>query len=554
MPLQLRRGTTAERLSIVPLPGEPILDTDLNTIFIGNGITAGGISALTGITSEDAMDIVGQMFLNGQHEGLTFLYGPTQDGANRIDAKLDFSSYDGEFVASAFRGSLFANDSTLLVNADTGQINPLAISGTFGGPIASSQIETAILLADNMFGALTGDVKGSIFSDSSTLLINAVDSSINLDGTIKGDVIPAGNELYDLGSSSNRFKDLYLSGTSIFLGDATITATGTTVNLPAGSTVGGTPIGSGTAVGDGVVPGSNYNINIVADDSSILVNSSTGKITGIVENSSVTTQFIQTSDSSELIINSPARFRTTIFTDDEFVGDLLSSRIETRNINNIGISSIDISSTENINITAKTISMRSSDGQINIGSASESIDGNLYIVRNSYESTLLRGFTFAQHHETADSVKFNFFRSRGTSSSPTVVQNDDDIIDINFVGIGTAFSLPTGSTIAARISVKVDGIPDSRVPGKIQFLTNNGTGLGVRAELSKDGIWRVNRLTAWDSGIISIETMPKLPEYADETAAGSGRGVPPENGMMYYDSGSSQVKVYANGAWHAITP
>ena len=117
MPLQLRRGTTAERLSIVPLPGEPIYDTDLDTIFIGNGIAAGGISAITGITSEDAQDIVGQMFVNGQHDGLIFTYGSTQDAANRIDVRLDLSSYDGESAGSAFRGSLFADDSSLIIDS-----------------------------------------------------------------------------------------------------------------------------------------------------------------------------------------------------------------------------------------------------------------------------------------------------------------------------------------------------------------------------------------------------------------------------------------------------
>ena len=55
-------------------------------------------------------------------------------------------------------------------------------------------------------------------------------------------VVPRTTDTYDLGSSSRRWRDLYLSGDSLYLGDALVTATGTSVNLPAGSTVGGSLI------------------------------------------------------------------------------------------------------------------------------------------------------------------------------------------------------------------------------------------------------------------------------------------------------------------------
>jgi hypothetical protein len=63
--------------------------------------------------------------------------------------------------------------------------------------------------------------------------------------TIAGHLTPDTNETYDLGSSSFKFRDIYLSGTSINLGDATITADGSSIVLPAGTTVSG---GNGAAV------------------------------------------------------------------------------------------------------------------------------------------------------------------------------------------------------------------------------------------------------------------------------------------------------------------
>ena len=51
-------------------------------------------------------------------------------------------------------------------------------------------------------------------------------------------VIPSTNVTFDLGSPTKRWRDIYLSGSSIHLGTAVITSTAGTVNLPAGSTIG----------------------------------------------------------------------------------------------------------------------------------------------------------------------------------------------------------------------------------------------------------------------------------------------------------------------------
>ena len=40
-----------------------------------------------------------------------------------------------------------------------------------------------------------------------------------------GHILPAAHETYDLGSTTSAWKDLYLSGTSIYLGDLQITST-----------------------------------------------------------------------------------------------------------------------------------------------------------------------------------------------------------------------------------------------------------------------------------------------------------------------------------------
>jgi len=67
-------------------------------------------------------------------------------------------------------------------------------------------------------------------------------SSLGVDGnvTVKGNVLPDSDTDYDLGSTTKKWKDLYLSGNSIFLGEATIQSDASgSVTLPAGSGISG---------------------------------------------------------------------------------------------------------------------------------------------------------------------------------------------------------------------------------------------------------------------------------------------------------------------------
>ncbi len=212
MPLQIRRGTDAERTAMTqPLAaGELIFVTNTNRLWIGNGTTLGGV-AVTEYTDENARDASAAMFVTGTHNSITFAY---DDALNKVNATVDLSDYQGVIKAAAFNGSVVANDSSLLIDGNTGKFN--------------------------------------------------------LSGSVSTDIIPDADVVYDLGSPTFRFRDLYLSGSSIKLGAATITATGTAVNLPAGSTIGGSAIG---------IPGGDLNVNIVADDSTIIVNTTTEVVT-----------------------------------------------------------------------------------------------------------------------------------------------------------------------------------------------------------------------------------------------------------------------------------
>ncbi len=76
--------------------------------------------------------------------------------------------------------------------------------------------------------------------------VGATGVQANLDA-VTGNILPAANVTYDLGSGDFRWRDLYLSGNSIDLGGALITASNNSVILPVGSQIGNVVIGSGGA-------------------------------------------------------------------------------------------------------------------------------------------------------------------------------------------------------------------------------------------------------------------------------------------------------------------
>ena len=223
MPLQIRRGPTADRLANTPLAGELVYDTTTGSVYVGNGAAAGGLP-VTSFSVADARTASARLFLgdslsdNTVHSGVTFAYIGDR---LQVTVQQNLSNYIGQIGADqGFAGNLWADDSGLIVDSAT-----------------------------------------------STVYGNFVP---------QGNIIPDTNIAYDLGSAAYRFRDIYLSGSSIYLGDAVITATGTAVDFPTGSTIGGQPLG--------INEGDAYNIvvtgNVIGIDSTVLVDTANGTFHG----------------------------------------------------------------------------------------------------------------------------------------------------------------------------------------------------------------------------------------------------------------------------------
>jgi hypothetical protein len=469
----------------VPLaPGEPLYTTDQGFLYIGNGTTLGGVQ-VTGYQDENAVDAVGAALVAGQNQNITFIYGQTQDVNDRIDAVLDLSVYSGEISADGFRGSVFA--------------------------------------------------------DNSTLLINAVAASVNLDGTVKGDIVPDQNETYDIGSSSNRFRDLYLSGSSLYLGNAQITASGSAVNLPAGSTIGGSPF---------PVSGDDFQGNIIADDSTIMVNTFTqqifaengfvGDLTGNVTGDllgNVTGNVFGNfagniiADDSTIMVNT---FTQQIFAENGFVGDLLG---------NVTGSVFGFNSSVILNVDSQSINLL----ELNIDDVSFNKTGDKLVIDANLDKVIFKSSEI--NFNRCNVAVVNFIESSPTPEDPITVNqighlsyrgDDDNLQSLQLndqVGIFSNSAFVEGSlTLKSLIitSIEDDTETSNNFPSKIDFIIHDYQGNYTGASLNSRGVF--------NSPVIQTGV------YDDATDRDTRVGTP-SKGMIIFNDDTGKFQGFDGSTW-----
>ena len=240
MPLQIRRGTEAERqvLATAPQDGELIWITDEQRMYVGDGATLlRDLSPITGYTDENARDAAANAITNGTHSGVTFVY---DDAADTISATVSYP---------ALLQDLDLNSNNIIGSGNISFTGNLTVDGN-----------------------ITGDYKGSIFADDSSLMIDSVTGTFNLDGKVQNHIVPINTDTAEIGSVSNKFKEIYLSD-NVWIGNAGIGTNGVGINLPAGSTIDGNPINEG-----GV--GGQLQIDIIGADSTVIINTETNTVSG----------------------------------------------------------------------------------------------------------------------------------------------------------------------------------------------------------------------------------------------------------------------------------
>jgi len=319
MALKLRKGTDAERSLVTFSEGELIYTTDTKQIFVGDGSTVGGV--FVGPASSEALSLGGNLTLNGHDivgtgniningnitasgtinlgdnasDNVVFNADVNSDIIPNTNNTFDLGSSSARWaegwintiaattittgtisgnltggVVGDVRGSVFADDSSILVDSTngilrgnhignvtgnvtgnvlatdnstmvnatlktftgnltgnvTGDLNG-AVTGSFAGQILNDQgqvfLDTTSGIIPTVTANIIGDVEGSVYSDNSTMLVDGTNGRIMLDGTVDTSIIPQVDNIHSIGSNAYKFNSAYLGGT-LTISDKTISS------------------------------------------------------------------------------------------------------------------------------------------------------------------------------------------------------------------------------------------------------------------------------------------------------------------------------------------
>lgn len=217
MALRIRRGTEAQLQLITPVEGELIYTTDSKDLYVGDGTTVGGVkvggdipTSINDLTDVNLSGIsVGQVL---KWNGSSFVPG---------DDDTVVGTSEGVIEGSNYRINIAADDSTILVDVNSKQINGLVVGNIYDdfsdtvviNPISRlSKLDIVsdsdvLILSHNsvdlynsagsqlidgenkvFYGDLDGNVRGSLINQSLTkILVNHITET--LQGTLIGDVV-----------------------------------------------------------------------------------------------------------------------------------------------------------------------------------------------------------------------------------------------------------------------------------------------------------------------------------------------------------------------------
>ena len=232
---------------------------------------SGNLASLTGPVTTTG-DVTGA-YIRGNGYYLTGISGGGGTGINPLAGAVD--NFTGNGVQTSFTLSTTPTSVNLIfVNVNGVYQLPTAYSLSTNVLTMTSAVPNGAVLSVTQLSG--GGIANSLVNGSSNIVVAANGNiSMSAAGTanvavvasgglyMTGNVIPSANITYDLGTSTQRWKDLWLSNSTIYLGNAQISANATSVTIT--NPDGGTTVLAGTS-GNSILTGA--------------VISATGNITG----------------------------------------------------------------------------------------------------------------------------------------------------------------------------------------------------------------------------------------------------------------------------------
>jgi len=124
------------------------------------------------------------------------------------------------------------------------------------GTLSSLTVTANITTGNLLFGSGVVTGTGNIISGNANLGNLATTNNLSVTTYVTSNLIPNANVTYSLGNSTNRWKDLWLSGNTIQLGNSTISTSGNGLALPSANVTSDLSVGgNATITGNTVIAG-----------------------------------------------------------------------------------------------------------------------------------------------------------------------------------------------------------------------------------------------------------------------------------------------------------
>ena len=288
------------------------------------------------------------------------------------------SNVSGQVSNALVAGTVYTSSQPNITSVGT--LTSLTVSGNIvAGNVAGGNLVSANYISGN--GSLLSSITGSNVSGqvSNALVAGTVYSSSQpnitsvgtlTDVTVSGNTIlnkvtanivgsnlvPNANITYDLGNSTNRWRDLYLSGTSIHLGDANLTSSSTDLVVNNGNITANYLIGDGSKITNISATAVNTKTYIVSNVAN-LVAGSTISINADYANSQYPGGVFTIEQLGPVTLNATDIWASGTATKNAYANYLASS-INTQNVNltlSLSNATFSINSSDTITIGSSTI-------------------------------------------------------------------------------------------------------------------------------------------------------------------------------------------------------
>jgi len=491
MSLRIRRGTDAQRQTLTFDQGEVVYTTDTKKVYIGDGITAGGVNVLANSAGEGVTFNPTTQAFDFSTNNLNLTTSAVSEGANKYfttqraqDAAASlFTNVGSPATTGTVAGTVATGTVTLLATPSPllEQGEKFSVIGTGGGGLTAggtfyviSNIGTSVVLANSLANAMSST---AITTLSTASLTGTTYSSggINVGITFTYDPVTHTVTANSSGVTSVVSDTSPSLGGNLTLNSRNITGTG---NIDIVGSVKAT-----TGLG-GNLPLNSFNIN------------GTGNI------------------------------------------DIVGSVKATTGLGgNLPLNSFSINGTGGINITGTVTATTLSTSTLTLGTSS-TVNGNgiNFNIGNSIffnsspaaDTPFLTYFTASAN--TLSSI-VSLAKSRGTVFSPASVISGDSLGSASYAGFtGSAF------TAGGSIDVVVNGSVSTGVlPTQMKFNVNNTAGTSV------------NPVTV-NASNITFTKPPIVPIFADASARDAAIS-PATAGMIVFLTSTTKFQGYTGSAW-----